>query len=598
MRKKHEAGAALAPDDRRFRLLLLLLCALCYILHIYGVSRLYSPFLFSEEMGYWTNAATFAGENWSPSIVKSGIPWYSYLYSLTLVPLFWIFDDIVSMYRAAIALNALWATLSMLLCYGVGSRLGKGIGRSRLLVFSFLVSIYSSFLHQSSIAVVETFLYFVVWLSFWLFVRYEESPGQLRALVLSVGVGLCYLAHNRALGIIAAYFLTVLIMLLAKKCRLRDLPALLLPVAAVYVLDRYFMIALSQKIWGISNRSSHDYEYTLRNLRLVLTDVRMTLRLIYDIAGKFWYACTASFMLCLWGVIWLTKEAVRGVREKREYAFSALFFLLAYLAMNAVSAIFTLQFDDAKLQRVDFLIYGRYAECVCGVVMLCGFFKLAELPEKSLGGKAALFMGSYLPYLLATLMIRHYLNGILAMHLEPMIWPNTQVNSTPGIFFYTLLGQFSFVKCAVLSAAASALLFLGWCLPRKGWPARAFGCALLACLFVFTSWKSAKMYTYVHQASNNNPLFTAMTDAIERDYRGSDVFIVSDTFYEYFDVQLRLIHSTVYPGSAGEYDPEAGYDLLIEKTADAPLAGEEGYALYLENEIYRVLVREELLPQD
>ena len=63
----------LADERRDERVALIGLSAICFILHIWGINRLYSPFLYYEEMGYWANAAFLRGYNWSNVIIASSI---------------------------------------------------------------------------------------------------------------------------------------------------------------------------------------------------------------------------------------------------------------------------------------------------------------------------------------------------------------------------------------------------------------------------------------------------------------------------------------------------------------------------------------------
>lgn len=79
------------------------LALLVFIINIRHLGSIEFFTVLDDEFGYWGNAAYLAGLDWSGVI--SEIPYYSYGYSLLLVPLFFIFDNPIHMYKAAIILN-------------------------------------------------------------------------------------------------------------------------------------------------------------------------------------------------------------------------------------------------------------------------------------------------------------------------------------------------------------------------------------------------------------------------------------------------------------------------------------------------------------
>lgn len=320
--------------------LMLLLGFVCCLISLRNIGQVYSPFLYYEEMGYWTNAATFAGYDWGPVIRASGAPWYAYGYSLTLVPLFWIFNDMVSMYRAAIALNAVWATASFVLCYLIAKRYLPDYNRLTLLAASFVVALYPAFIHQSSINVTETFLYFLVWLVFFLFVLYEDNPSTLRGILLSCALGYMYITHKRTLGIVVAFLLVALFMRILKKISYKDLFALIAPLAIIFLIDKQVTRYLATEIWHNAEISNRDYSVGLSRIANVLANPR---ELVKSFIGKYWYFCTATFMLAPFGFFFAAERIYGCIKSKQLNAsktvFATAFFALAFAGVFLIDVI-------------------------------------------------------------------------------------------------------------------------------------------------------------------------------------------------------------------------------------------------------------------
>ena len=86
--------------QRRYDILFVLLMS-CIVCH--GISKSYGFYFPADEFCYWSYAAGLAGYDWS-DIASLG-SYYSYGYSLILLPVFLIFKDGVIAYRAAMVVN-------------------------------------------------------------------------------------------------------------------------------------------------------------------------------------------------------------------------------------------------------------------------------------------------------------------------------------------------------------------------------------------------------------------------------------------------------------------------------------------------------------
>ena len=102
--------------QRRYDILFVLLMS-CIVCH--GISKSYGFYFPADEFCYWSYAAGLAGYDWS-DIASLG-SYYSYGYSLILLPVFLIFKDGVIAYRAAMVVNI--ALLAV--CFFILQKMGR-----------------------------------------------------------------------------------------------------------------------------------------------------------------------------------------------------------------------------------------------------------------------------------------------------------------------------------------------------------------------------------------------------------------------------------------------------------------------------------------
>ena len=133
--------------------------------HIIFVNNTGIVFILDDEYGYWANAAYFSGLDWSATVSK--ISYYSYGYSLLLVPLFKIFNNTTTMYQAAVLMNGIMVSISFLLCYDIAKKVIKNCDQKIILGISFLISIYPTYIAYSHLAWSECLLMLIFWILTW-----------------------------------------------------------------------------------------------------------------------------------------------------------------------------------------------------------------------------------------------------------------------------------------------------------------------------------------------------------------------------------------------------------------------------------------------
>lgn len=87
----------------------------------YGIHKICGFTIYPDEFGYWASAAKAVGYDWTE--VASLGSYYSFGYSVLLIPLLKLFRNGVTVYRAAVAVNMILMCLSVPVIYQIIGRL-------------------------------------------------------------------------------------------------------------------------------------------------------------------------------------------------------------------------------------------------------------------------------------------------------------------------------------------------------------------------------------------------------------------------------------------------------------------------------------------
>ncbi len=155
--------------------------------------------LLNDEFGYWGNAALFSGYDWYDLLSKT--PYYSFGYSLLLVPILLITKNVQIWYRYAIVINVLFLVISYFLCFYTLRTLFKNLNQKLLLLVSFIVISYTPNIVYAEVAWSETLLVFLIWLISYLIVRNSENFSYKRSISIFLILFLSLFCHPRMVPI-------------------------------------------------------------------------------------------------------------------------------------------------------------------------------------------------------------------------------------------------------------------------------------------------------------------------------------------------------------------------------------------------------------
>lgn len=367
-------------------MLALLLCCIAYR----AISKSYGLVIPADEFGYWSYAARLAGYDWSD--IASLSSYYSYGYSLVLSPIFLVFQDGISSYRAALSVNyALLALCFLMLCkieIGAVEKSGiqkGGIQKGGALFCAAIAAFYPAWLFYAETTLAEILLVTLYAALCMSLLNYFKTEKKIHMALSAIAMLYMYFVHMRTIGIlisgIAAFAIHTIIKIAAEK-----------PVAKKYAGNAAFLLvlllcmaaALAAGFWvkqywtdmvygGASDglKNANDYAGQVGKLAYICTGEGFK-NLIISVAGKLLYLGLASFGLAYFGIAYAFRQLISRRSDTGARCF-CLFILLSVAAAVMICAIATVYPG-----RVDALAYGRYHEYVMPILMLMGIKALRE----------------------------------------------------------------------------------------------------------------------------------------------------------------------------------------------------------------------------
>lgn len=337
--------------QKRFDILfvLLMFCVACH-----GISKSYGFYFPADEFGYWSHAARLAGYDWSD--IESLSSYYSYGYSLILLPVFLVFKDGVIAYRAALFVNF----VLLAVCFFILQKMGKTFSAA-------VAAFYPTWLFYAGTTFAEILLvtlYLVICL---LLLRYLQTDNKVYVVSMIAVIFYMYLVHLRAVGVLVSGIAVLLIYSLRNAGRKVKCVLALTVTAAVILAAGLF-------IWlYLTGLFSEDPQDALKNVNDYAGQIGKVVyifsgeglkNLFISVSGKVLYLGLASFGIAYFGIIYAVKRA-------REKDYFSLFVLFSTVAALMICAIYTI-----RPGRVDTLTYGRYHEYVMPVLLLMGIREL------------------------------------------------------------------------------------------------------------------------------------------------------------------------------------------------------------------------------
>ena len=261
------------------------------------VNRLSTFFVLDDEFGYFSNAAYFAGLDWSSAV--NHIAYYSYGYSLLLTPLFWIFDTSAVIYKAAIVLNVLLIGGCYCIAKLTAKKLAPALSGRLLNVVCFVVCLYPSYIAMSKIAHTETLQYFLFWLITYTVLSVSEKPKVWKTALLALAAVYMYSVHQRSLGTFIAVVIVIIVMFFKRRINWKHLISFAGVIAVCYIAHTLIKGELIENMRGSSAASTtNDFGYMTSRLGYILSLPGIK-NLLKRTSGQLYYLTAASLIFGL-----------------------------------------------------------------------------------------------------------------------------------------------------------------------------------------------------------------------------------------------------------------------------------------------------------
>ncbi len=345
-----------------------MICIACH-----DISKSYGFYFPADEFGYWSYAARLAGYDWSD--IASLSSYYSYGYSLILLPVFLLVKDAVTAYRVALVVN--FALLAV--CFFLLQNMGKTF-------YAAAAAFYPTWLFYAGTTFAEILLVTLYLAVCILLLKYLQTDQKCYLALMAAAMIYMYFVHMRAIGVL----LSGIIVLFAYRVKrggkeIRYMLALMLGMAFVFAAGTWVKQYWTGMVYkDTENTLWNVNDYTGQIDKMISIFSKEGLKnFIISVSGKVLYLGLASYGTTYMGIIY----ALRGVRKGRYFP---LFVLISTLAAVMICAVYTI-----RPGRVDTLTYGRYHEYVMPILIMMGIKELRanSVPAKKTVYRIAVILG-------------------------------------------------------------------------------------------------------------------------------------------------------------------------------------------------------------
>lgn len=320
---------------KRSRLIIAILSAIVFLVCVIPVSSSQMIYLSGDEFALFATGAEMAGFDWTGVMQKIG--YFSYGYSLILVPLFLIFDSAIEVYHAAMIVNCILAALLVPLANSIFLRLvGKEQAEKHKLVYYGLllcIPLYPCVVQRANLGLGETALIFVTFAIAAIIFQMNKGLKYRYFGILAFLLVFGYAIHQRFLGILFAGILLVVVLFLFKKIQVRQFLVFAVSLVILWIPHTLIKQYLNQAVWyQLTENITNTYAGQTTRIIGILNGEH-TLGFLREIVGQLFYIGVATFLIAFVALLLLAKtipanlRAIRG-RSDNSNAYGQLFLFL------------------------------------------------------------------------------------------------------------------------------------------------------------------------------------------------------------------------------------------------------------------------------
>lgn len=440
---------------------------------LHNIGQLDMPIIEPDEFGYWANAATLCGYDWS-GLAASYCNYYGLGMSFFLAFFIIIFQQMEVVYRVVILSNVFLLVISFHLLCKIIPIILHNISDNAVSLISFLLVLYPSIQQNTQFAWSETYLYFFYILGLYFFSRFLVSKKLCNALIFELLMIFLFYLHQRAV-LLSLFALGILILFIWTRKDdhvLRNLSIILL--ISIICFFAYFLMKgyLEEHLWNNysnilyieeSNNAkaadANDFAGQIIKIQKMIS-VKGIKNLAIGVLGKIWYMGVCSCGIGILGLGYCIKIMFGQLRKSGRYFDNETVWICfvggAYLLMLATSSLYFIE-----PVRIDMVIYGRYSDWVVIPLLLIGVGRIRVLTQRGIIYK---YVGMISVVLLSiALVIQKYIESqkltIYNQFNSPLCtwFYDKGRESNQWIFFMTLFVIFIICIVTILIATGSGM---------------------------------------------------------------------------------------------------------------------------------------------
>ena len=536
----------------------------------YAIDRIYVFFLYPDEFGYWSSAATILGWDWKE--VASLGSYYSFGYSLWLLPVLKFITGAPGTYRGAILVNLLLMYFAFFLVTKISERIMPKAEKTTHILLSQLIILFPSWIFHLQFTATEGILFFLFVAITYLMMLFLEKPKSLWGILLALVAGYGFMVHMRFVGIVIAFVMTVVLWGLSQSKNRKQLIILGAALVGVCILAFLLKTIIREVLYsgaGDEMLKRNEFGGQLGKFAYIFTP-KGFLQLIVNISGKILYMGASSMGAFYYWFLWCVKEgrsiieSLKNDRAIKADAFLAVFLFLAVFAEIAIAGVYSV-----KNTELDWNVYGRYSEFVLPVVMLFGmewFYKQTNKLSKAcfaLCGHTIFSMICLVSFLDTT---KQSVRGYMSVGLSLLL---RQDEVSPPVYF---VGAWSLGAIFIYLWAVS----LHKAKKNKGQP---WILALLMAGEIFLGLQASHKYIYPVNEYMGQEL--ALGEDLIRDMPEAEILYLREDRVQWIDmIQMQLRERSIDVVELEELPTKAveGTVLIVHKDGKLRQEAEKWYA--------------------
>lgn len=344
-----------------------------------GILEFNRIYIIGDEFGYWANASHLAGFDWT-NIAKVN-PYYSFGYSLWLIPLF-LLKSPETMYKMAILLNAFFLSCTYLLIFECLHVLMNKVQKSVLAVVSLAFVLYSNNIFSAATTQSETLLLLLYTLVFWLVCQFVIKKRKIFFVLAALASIYMYYVHMRSIAVLASVFLC-LVFIYAREHDWKKIIFIGLGIVVGILLYNFVKSYLIDVVY-LNNETVavNDYAGQVGKFAAILS-IDGIKNLCVSLGGKIFYLGSSTFFLAYWCVLYLIEKFIEFIKKLyNKEKIPDEYILWGFIAVSVAGTFCISAIAALEPYRIDALFYGRYNEMLIVPILIVGFLALLTYKNK------------------------------------------------------------------------------------------------------------------------------------------------------------------------------------------------------------------------